>query len=217
MLELEHDKSVSSTAFSPDGKYILTVDPDVSAPILWDAETGEEVQRIETADPVAAAAFSPDGRQIVGGGTKIQVWDAETGNLILTLPGVDESWYISSPVISSDGNLLAAPGYPARVYDLDTQKELFALPQGARTVAFSPDSAQIATAGYDAVGVWDAETGELIFLAGHVHGADAVAWNPDGRLLVTGGPDGRFRIWDAATGAELWNGLAVTLWWEDTD
>jgi WD40 repeat protein len=54
-------------------------------------------------------------------------------------------------------------------------------------------------------------------LHGHPFGADSAAFSPDGRLLVTGGPDGRFRVWDAGTGAELWNGMAATLWWEATN
>ena len=43
ILELAHDKSIHSVAFSPDGKRILTVDPDAAAPVLWDAETGDKL------------------------------------------------------------------------------------------------------------------------------------------------------------------------------
>ncbi len=216
MLAIEHARAVDSAAFAPDGKTIMTVDPDLTSPILWDAETGEQLRTIKADNPIAASAFSPDGRQIIGGGEKVQVWDTATGKLIAMFPGHSFS-YTNAPAVSPDGRLLAVPGNPARVYDLKTQKELFAVSQGARTVAFSPDGALLATAGNDAAGVWDVATGDLLFLAGHVRGADAVAWSPDSRLLATGGPDGRFRVWDAETGAELWSVMAATLWWQDTN
>jgi mono/diheme cytochrome c family protein len=83
-------------------------------------------------------------------------------------------------------------------------------------VAFSPDGSRLATAGVQAAGVWDASNGELIFLAGHPIGVDSIAWSPDGRRLATGGSDGRFRVWDAETGAELSSTFAATIWWDDS-
>jgi WD40 repeat protein len=162
---------------------------------------------------VSTAAFGSDSKLLVGGGEQVHLWDGATGELIQTLP-VYASGYTAAPAISPDGQFLAVPGYPLRVYDIPTASEVYTIPLGARTVAWSPDGSRLASAGFEAAGVWNAATGEMIFLAGHVHGADAVAWSPDGRLLVTGGPDGRFRIWDAGTGAELWTALAVELWWE---
>jgi len=215
-LEIKHEKTVHSAAFSPDGKRIVTVDPDTDAPIVWDAETGAMLPAVKAGSSVGAAAFSPDGRQIVGSGEKIQLWDVETGEAVNTLPGYD-SRYVNAPAISPDGRQLAVPGFPARVYDLNTKKELFAIPTGADTVTFSRDGTRIATAGYGVAGVWDAKSGDLIFLAGHPFGADSAAFSPDGRLLVTGGPDGRFRVWDAETGAELRSGMAATLWWDVAD
>ena len=215
-LEIKHDKSVHSAAFSPDGKRIVTAAPDTAAPVVWDAETGEMLPAVEAGSPVTTVAFSPDGRIIVGGGEKVQLWDAKSGEALVTLAGY-ESRYSDAPAISPDGRLLGVPGIPARIYDLDSQKELFTIPTGARSVAFSPDGKHIATAGYDAAGVWDAMRGDLIFLAGHPSGVDSAAFSPDGRLLVTGGPDGRFRVWDAETGAEMRSGMAATLWWEAAD
>lgn len=212
-LGMMHNSSTASVAFSPDGRNVLTVEAKDGTPVIWDAEKGTKIMTLTVESPVTAAAFSPDGSQIVGGGEAVQLWDAKTGDLITTLPGY-ESEYINAPVFSPDGKLLAVPGYPFRVYDLPTQTELYTKTIGARTVAFSPDGSRLATAGFEAAGVWDAKTGDMIFLAGHPAGVDSVAFSPDSSLLVTGGSDGRFRVWDAKTGAELRSGVAATLWWE---
>ncbi len=214
-LELAHELSINSVAWSPDGTQLATVDPDSDAPILWDAASGERVMTTTVESAIANIAFSPDGNLLVGGGETVQLWNAESGDLVTTLPGYDPG-YVGAPAVSPDGRLLALPDYPVVVYDLPSASQLYTIPIGARTVAFSPDGSRLATSGFEAAGVWDSETGEMVLLAGNVHGANSVAWSPDGSQIVTGGPDGRFRVWDVETGAELWGGWAATLWWEET-
>jgi WD40 repeat protein len=55
------------------------------------------------------------------------------------------------------------------------------------------------------VRLWDVETGKekSMQIAGHNAPVRAVAFSPDGRLLVTGGNNGQTRVWDAATHREL--------------
>ena len=58
---------VSSAAFSPDGKRIVTASEDSTAR-LWDAETGKpigEPLKGHEGAHVHSAAFSPDGKRIV--------------------------------------------------------------------------------------------------------------------------------------------------------
>jgi WD40 repeat protein len=213
LLELAHDQAIDSAAFSPDGATIATADSTAAAPVLWDAVSGEKLMTMTVESDVATVAFSPDGALLAGGGAQVHLWDVATGEIIATLPG-DDMFYLAAPAFSPDGALLAVPGYPVRVVDVPGATEVYTIPLDAHTVAFSPDGSRLATAGVQAAGVWDATNGQMIFLAGHPRAVDAIAWIPDGSRLVTGGSDGRFRVWDAQTGAELWTALAVDLWWE---
>ena len=69
MVSLEgHDHYITSVAFSPDGRHIVSGSRDKTLR-LWDAQTGQIVM-----DPlkghnhyVTSVAFSPDGRHIVSG------------------------------------------------------------------------------------------------------------------------------------------------------
>ena len=56
------------------------------------------------------------------------------------------------------------------------------------------------------ISVWDVETGEKIIQFSKVHGGSeitAMTFDPTGRRLVTGGRDGKVKIWNFNNGACL--------------
>ena len=73
------------------------------------------------------------------------------------------------------------------------------------TVAFSPiDAAECASAGdTHTVKIWDLRDDTVTTLTGHTDEINAVAFSPDGRLLVSGGNDWTFRVWDVAAGRHI--------------
>ena len=95
------------------------------------------------------------------------VWDAQTGEPYLTLPGDSTQGTVVRASFSPDSQRLAVAnqdGYP-RVWDLASGVELLSLQghvQVCDAIAFSPDGRQLATVGADGYArIWDASTGQL--------------------------------------------------------
>ena len=69
-------------------------------------------------------------------------------------------------------------------------------------MAFSPDSARLASASYDnTVKIWDASSGECLqTLEGHSNRVTSVAFSPDSARLASASKDNTVKIWDASSG-----------------
>ncbi|KAG0287722.1 hypothetical protein BGZ96_008375 [Linnemannia gamsii] len=97
-----HTNGVSSVAFSPCGKKIVSSSWDKTVR-LWSSETGKEMFVLRGhASEVNVVKYAPDGRRLVSGSSDktIRFWDSETGN-----PGLacDASSKVNSLDYSPDG------------------------------------------------------------------------------------------------------------------
>jgi WD40 repeat protein/serine/threonine protein kinase len=218
-----HSAWVRSVAFSPDGLRIVSGGDDKMAKV-WDAETGRELLTLKGhTGTVSSVAFSHDGQRIVTGSADkmAKVWEAGSGRNLLTFKGHNSG--VNAVAIFPDGRRIVtgSSDNTAKLWDAKSDRELLTLKghiKRVSSVAFSPNGQRIATGSWDNTAkLWNAETGlELCSLRGHGEGqwvafselmikesVYSVAFDRDGRRVVTGAHDGTAKVWDAETGREL--------------
>lgn len=212
-----HTDDVNAVAFSPDGGRIASGSSDETIR-LWDAASGASVLTIDAQESgariwVQDIAYSRDGTHLVScsalmaasqpAGT-VRLWDAGTGQLVLTIP----SGSVSALAVNPDGTLLASGSNLDGTISLwdaasgDSQATLTGHTDYMTDVAFSPDGTVLASASEDGtVRLWNTATGQPIrVLEGHGAPVQAVAFTPDGTAVASAGEDGAVRLWNAATG-----------------
>ncbi len=143
---------------------------------------------------VAWMEQSPDGRLLaVPLDEDVILFDVATAAYLRTLKG--PGGRVFTATFSRDGRLLATasrydtPGGSVRVWDLETDRELFTNPiPGMRvscSLAFSADARRLFSEGEGRVHVWDTGSGrEVQTVAVPGRGVPALGLSPDGRRLA---------------------------------
>ena len=222
-----HSAIVTSVAWSPTGKQIVSAGNDQSAQV-WDAASGKLLLTYTGhTRTVRAVAWSPDGRQVATAsydGT-VQVWDAASGKTLLTYTG--HSGQALAVAWSPDGKRLVSAGSDnaPQVWDAASGKTLLKYQgyaklaqsdfQGVGALAWSPSGKQIVSgASASTAQVWDAASGKtLLTYTDHSGQALAVAWSPDGKQIASAGQyDGAVQVWDASNGQtrSIYRGPSLT-------
>jgi uncharacterized protein (TIGR03067 family) len=210
-----HKLPVTSVAFTPDGKKLLTgagnaggVGGEVK---LWDLATGKPLSVSEGHEgAVYAVAVSPDGKTLAAGFENgIELWDAENRER-RPLPPMFPGVRINSITFAPDSQTIAAAGKPAIVYLWDplTGKEKGTLKGHTgeiESIHFHPDGLTLASGGHDGkVKLWDLRTHEArsTLQATRDNWVCSVAFRGDGKVLAVGLTNQTVKLFDPATTKE---------------
>jgi hypothetical protein len=173
--ELPPFENLSSVAYSPDGKHVLSGGGHTEGVmILWNTSFEKPIKTVVGSEgfsypSVRTVSFSSDGEYVLSGGSdnSIRLWNAKS----------------LTPIKKLIGHTGMA---------------------GIKSVAFSPDGKYALSAGGDQVKIWDLASGtEQRVLAGHgnIIGVSA-KFSPNGKYVISAG-DASTRIWDVSTGEEV--------------
>jgi WD40 repeat protein len=173
----------------------------------------EAALKIGPLAPITAVAFNHDGTLLAAGSYgQIVVWDVVKGQPVKTLTNVLGA--VNDLKFSPKGDLLAiGGGQPSgkgdlRLYQTSDWK-LIATLRGHDDVvfslAFSPESSEIASASFDqSVRLWDAKTHAMVKeFHHHSDFVYAVAFSPDGKRLVSASKDRTVQFFDKDTGKSV--------------
>ena len=198
---MAHTGGMRVVAFSPCGYRLASGGWD-GAVIVWDAEKGEAVLRMQgDAKGCSSLSFSADGARLAGGtsGGSIYVWDTTTGALIRTTAAVLNR-YVGSVSFSPIGNriLAKAGGGAVILWDVDSGEKIRSI-EGRWFVEFSPDGRSVATASATdgrEVDLMDIETGAVrVRMVGHMEFVRCASFSPtDGSKLASGSNDGTCKV-----------------------
>jgi len=217
VVELPHETRIWSTAFSPDGRLLVTASLDGSAR-LWSTTDGTRVGAILRHPGFPRTArFSPDGRRLATASSlgMARVWDATTGQPIGPPLEHDASGNragVLSLEIGPEGRRLITSDDQGWVYLWDaTTGSPLAEPWLHRQAAsqvfaaeISPDGERLLTASRELARLWDARTRQSLGLPMQQEDPLAGAhFSPRGERVLTFSTEGSAQLWDAETGEPI--------------
>jgi WD40 repeat protein len=201
-----HTGTITSIAFSPDGRSLASASSD-NAVVLWDSATMKSLGQLPTGHTggVTSVTWSPDGALLATAGLDktIRLWDTHTRKPIgEPFSGHDRN--VFSVAFSNDGKTLASAGSDGRVilWDVGRRSPVGPPLAGNRKedygISYSPDGKTLVSASPSGLTFWSAANRAR--MGSPMRDATTpVAFHPSGRLFAAQARNNSVGLWDAVS------------------
>ena len=161
-------------------------------------------------------AYSPESNVLAAAGgdsrggddATVTLWNVNTGEKLCELLDDNQRFQklpgtVYSLSFSADGKTLGSAGpYVARLWDIDRQRLLHRIDDGAKSISFAPKKSKVALAGK--FGVYDTNTATRVLpIDADIGASSIVTYSNDGTMIASSNAKGRIQFWDAQTGGEI--------------
>lgn len=206
---------VQALDFSPDGKLLATGggDPSRSGELMiWDVEKQSLVRNIKDAhsDTVLGVEFSSDGKLLLSGGTDkfVKIFEVATGNHVRSFEGhthhvLDVTWKADGGTIAS-----ASADNTIKIWNVETgeqQRTISNYSKQVTSIQFVGTTDDIISCGGDQTVRFHRTANGQNFrnFGGGTDYMYSAAASRDEAVVVAGGEDGVFRVWNGQNGQSL--------------
>lgn len=197
--------AINDIAVSDDGMYMATASADGYVKV-WDAATADLVVAINAHEKAAnCVAFSPDSLFIYSGGDDgfVRIWGVDEG-FDLVYENHANFNGVNDLILAYDGGYLFTGGVDGyvNVYNAVTgvrESRIKAFENAeVLCMTFNDIESCLFTGGTNGeVRCWDAATGSMSnVVRAHAGNVNFISWAPNNNLLVSGGEDGKIKLWN---------------------
>lgn len=216
----------NGVAFSSQGMLATSSSDGVR---LWESPFIGEGELISNLEGIGVA-FDPEGEILAVSLSEslteefrdfVEIRDVDSGELVATLS--EHTKAIPGLAFDRDGELLATASDDTRaiIWDTTTFEPVHRLKghtAGLLSVEFDPLRPEVATAGGDAIRIWNLETGLLRVTLSAPEAVLDLAYSPDGRYLAAVSPEGFVTVYmldvDELVGEAK---SRLTRWWTEAE
>ncbi|EJD44393.1 WD40 repeat-like protein [Auricularia subglabra TFB-10046 SS5] len=202
-----HENDITSVAFSPDGRSLVSGGSLDETVRILDLPSRRPERNHFNSDLITAVSYSPDGTRLACvTDDSFLVWNVSTSAPAANPLILGGCARVTRVAFSPNGKYIGSASADGTVWvwDIAVRERVATLKAKdrgwLRSIRFSPDGIHFASSSRLRVHIWNIHRGKIETELESTSAVTDIALSPSGQYIATGCEDWSVRIWDARTG-----------------